>query len=168
MKYLALVICCLLLAGQMGAEPSKMQSQHLFFIARSKNANIVRYDVRLDQNGGIAREKPVDAYWILLAKDGSREELSAFDKKAYGYKCTAGDGSNSYKLVVESFSKRPIKLYVDGKIAHAEIIINGKPAYLSKIFISATSTMLIPKVHSIELFGKDKSAGAEVYEKIKV
>jgi hypothetical protein len=162
MKYILTVLFCALFVSPLYSA----QPQELFYIARSKNANIVRYDALMDSGGNIAQKKPIDAYWILLAKDGNREELSAFDKKAYGYKCTFDQNSNNYQLIVESFAKRPIKVYQEGKGARAEIIINSQPAYLEKIFISATSTMLIPKVHSIELFGKDKKTGAPAYEKI--
>ena len=164
MKYILLMLIYTLFTGSLyGA-----QAQELFYIARSKNANIVRYDALLDAGGNISSAKPVDAYWVLLAKDGGREELSAFDRKAYGYKCSADNSFKGYRLVVESFPKRPIKLYMAAKTAKAEIIINGAPAYLDKIFIAATSTLMLPKVHSIELYGKDKKTGAPVYEKINV
>ena len=61
------------------------KTSNLFVIERSKNANVVSYDAVLTDDGKIKEESPIDAYWLLYAyKNGEREELSAFDKKAYG------------------------------------------------------------------------------------
>ena len=61
------------------------KTSNLFVIERSKNANVVSYDAVLTDDGKIKEESPIDAYWLLYAyKKGEREELSAFDKKAYG------------------------------------------------------------------------------------
>jgi hypothetical protein len=163
MKYIKILLSFLVVVCPLFAA----QRQQLFFIARSKNANIVRYDALLDSNGKLMPARPIDAYWVLLAKDGSREELGALDKRAYGYKCTADKNSSGFQLIVQSFASRPIKVYQSGSIARAEIIINGAPAYLEKIFISA-SNGFIPKVYSIELYGKDIKLGTPVYEKIKI
>ena len=165
MKYIALTLCCLLLTcfGW-----SAQNSQHLFYMARSKNANIVRYDALLDPDGTISSRKPVEAYWVLLAKDGSREELSAFDKKAYGFTCTPDKSTKGYRLIIKPFPQRPISFYRQGDQVRTEIAINGEPAFLEKIYIDASSTLLIPKVHFIELFGKDKKTGAPAFEKINI
>ncbi|MDR0486144.1 MAG: DUF4833 domain-containing protein, partial [Elusimicrobiota bacterium] len=59
---------------------AQAESSNLFRIERNKNANIVVYDAVLSADGTIDKKKPVDAYWILNAKDGKRYELGAFDK----------------------------------------------------------------------------------------
>jgi len=56
----------------------------LFQIDRSKNANIVCYDVRLDGTGSLQKD-PLDIYWLMKATDGSRESLGVFERAhAYG------------------------------------------------------------------------------------
>src|SRR5258705_13664792 len=61
----------------------------LFTIARSKNANVVRYQART-RGGGLDRSHPIDAYWLMLAEDGRREELSWAERKlAYGFSVSA-------------------------------------------------------------------------------
>jgi hypothetical protein len=70
------------------ASPAAAQTRTspLFTIERSKNANVVHYDARLTADGELDPKEPVIAYWIRLAEDGRREELSWIEKKkAYGF-----------------------------------------------------------------------------------
>jgi hypothetical protein len=57
------------------------ENKNLFKIERNKNANIIVYDIRLNPDGSINKKNPIDAYWILYAKQGQREEITAFEKK---------------------------------------------------------------------------------------
>ena len=58
----------------------------LFIIERSKNTNVVHYDARLTADGKLDPEEPVIAYYVMLAEDGRRKELSWIEKKmAYGF-----------------------------------------------------------------------------------
>jgi hypothetical protein len=41
------------------------KNDHLFFIERSKNKNLVQYDVRLTENDNILDSDPVSVYWVL-------------------------------------------------------------------------------------------------------
>ncbi len=140
----------------------------LFIIARSKNANVIHYDANLSSNGKIDPRKPVTAYWVLLARDGRRQELSALDKKAYGYHCQFDKKSRTYKLVIESFSSRVIRISSEKNKIRSEIVINGRPAWLEKIFIDEREAIFVPKVQYLELFGKDKVTGNDLHEKIPV
>ena len=53
----------------------------------------------------------------------------------------------------------------DGK-ARAEIVIDGKPAYLKKLYIDATEGVVLPTVNYVELFGEDAKTGQQRHEKI--
>ena len=75
----AMVACAVFCASAFG------QSVNLFRIERSKNANIVQYDVNI-VNGEISRDNPVESYWVLLAGDGSRQNINAFQRRAYGFR----------------------------------------------------------------------------------
>ncbi|MCB4791914.1 MAG: DUF4833 domain-containing protein [Elusimicrobia bacterium] len=161
-RFVYIIVFVMLSVNVFGA-----QTNQLFVIGRSKNANIVRYDANVGADGKIDQKQPVAAYWLLLAKDGKREELSAMDRKAYGFQCDFDKNTGVYKLLIKSFDKREIKVYHDKKMVRAEMVINGKPAYLNKVFITASGA-LIPKVESIELYGKDKKNGKTLHEKIKV
>ena len=81
------IIVCIMLFLLAMANVYADKTTNLFVIERSKNANVVNYDAVLTDEGKINENKPIDAYWLLYAyKNGEREELSAFDKKAYGFK----------------------------------------------------------------------------------
>ncbi len=143
-------------------------SKPLFVIRRSKNANEVHYDVNIGPDGKIDPQKPVEAYWVLLAKNGGREELGAFDKLGYGFKCSYDDNVKAYRLVVKGFKKKDIKVVESPDGVSAVTDINGKPAYLSDIYINETEMIPFPIVHYLELTGKDAATGGKVVEKIIV
>lgn len=142
-------------------------SKSLFKIERNKNANIVQYDLNFTDNV-IDEKNPVDAYWLLWAKaDGRREELSAFDKKAYGYKVIKKDAY--YELVLKAVEDRPIKVFLIDGNPKAEIQINGKSAYLTMVYVFAKDGFMgIPKVSYYTLNGIDIETGKEVTEQIDV
>jgi hypothetical protein len=140
------------------------ESKNLFKIERNKNANVVMYDAKLDLNGNINKKKPVDAYWILHAKQGQRQEITFFEKKAYGYTATEND-DDSYSLVLKAAEDRPMKIGLVNGEPKAEILINNEKAYLSSVYVSASSA-LIPKVFYIILIGTKINTSEKVTEKI--
>lgn len=140
------------------------ENKNLFKIERNKNANIVAYDIRLNPDGSINKKNPIDAYWILYAKQGQREEITAFEKKAYGFNAT-DNGDNSYNLVLKAVKNRPMKIVLVNGEYKAEILINNEKAYLSSVYVSA-SDALIPKVSYILLTGTNIHTGEKVTEKI--
>jgi hypothetical protein len=157
---LSLRITCLFLLNSVVSAENK----NLFKIERNKNANVVMYDARLNANGDIDRKKPIDAYWILFTKQGQREEISVFEKKAYGYNATEKE-NNSYTLILKAVKDRSMTIALVNGEPKAEILINSKKAYLSSVYVSA-SDALIPEVYYLILTGTDPKTGAKVTEKI--
>jgi hypothetical protein len=144
------------------------ETKHLFKIERSKNANIVQYDVNIDESWQINKANPIDSYWLLYAKDGSREEIGSFEKKAYGFSIKYNEGG-WFDMRMKAVEDRPIRvLMVDG-VPKAEIMINGRAAFLSKIYINSKDNLVgIPKVSYYILIGNDIETGEEAVEKIEV
>jgi hypothetical protein len=140
------------------------ENKNLFKIERNKNANVVMYDTRLDLNGDINKKNPVDAYWILYAKQGQREEITIFEKKAYGYTVT-DNCDNSYSLILKTVKDKPMKIVLLNGKPKAEILINNEKAYLSSVYVSA-SNALVPKISYIILTGTKINNGEKVTEKI--
>ena len=62
---------------------------------------------------------------------------------------------------------RKIKVYEADGVYRGEIRIDGQPAFIEKIYITSKEGGMIPKVLSIELYGKDTETGEDRYEKIK-
>ena len=112
-------------------------------------------------------KEPVIAYWIKLAKDGQRKELSSTQKRwAYGFKVKYDAKGNFAILEMRAKIGRKIKVYeVDGAYS-AETRIDGQPAFIEKIYIATIEGGMLPKVQSIELYGKDTIKGEDRYENI--
>ncbi len=146
------------------------KTTNLFTIERSKNANVVKYDAVLTDDGKINEEKPIDAYWLLYAyKNGEREELSAFDKKAYGFKVKYNKENNYFDFVLKAVSDKPMILNLYNGVAKAVIKINNVDCFLEKVYIeSVDGAFGIPKVKFYELFGKEVSTGNTQQQKILV
>ena len=155
--------------SEKAAPPAAAQkkTQLLFIIERSKNANVVHYDTQLTAAGEIDPNEPVIAYWVMLATDGHREELNWIEKKkAYGFSIKSDPSVNGYKMTVVAVPQGQITVRKDGDTVRAELVIDGRPAFLEKIYINATDGLLGPKVHYIELYGKDIKTGEKRHQKI--
>ncbi|MCL2485246.1 MAG: DUF4833 domain-containing protein [Endomicrobia bacterium] len=157
-----------LLAFVLTASPLYAQNAvGLFHIERNKNANIVQYDANMI-DGVINSNNPIDAYWILNASNGQRAELSSFERRAFGFRVTRNNDGH-YDLVLQAVPERPIKVILIDGVPKAEILINNREAFLSKVFVSATSNFVgIPRVSYYTLYGVDVETGKEVSEQINV
>ena len=142
--------------------------QHLFKIERSKNANIVQYDVQMNADGNFDPKKPVTAYWVRYAKDGQKEDLRWVDKNfACGFKTKYNAKMNTADIDMVAKINRKINVQeVQGEY-RAETIIDGQSAYLEKIFISSKGKGMSTEIIYMELFGKDVQTGEDRYEKFK-
>jgi hypothetical protein len=150
------------------SRPNGGRTQHLFKIERSKNANIVQYDVQMEPDGRLNPKKPVVAYWIKLKTDGHKEKLKWIEKMfAYGFSTKYDAKTNTAQMDMAAKINRKIKvLEVKGEY-RAETTIDGRSAFLEKIFISSKGEGMSTKVNYMELFGKDVENGEDRYEKFK-
>lgn len=138
--------------------------QQLFVIERSKNANIVVYEARLDDTGALLPDSPVVAYWKLNATTGKKEALNMLDKRAYGF--SMKKEGEKHQVVMAAFKKRPIQLITDGNTVRAQITINGIQSWLTKVYVMAKDKEVLPKVEYVELFGNAVDGGQKTYEKL--
>lgn len=147
--------------GAAGAVPEG----RLFHIERSKNANIVAYDVRLNPRGTIDTSNPIDGYWVRLAEKGQRKELGSVEKRlAYGWKAKPV-GEDKVELVLTALPERPI-MVERGKYGYeAHLPIQGVPARLLKVYVKTKEGGVLPKVEYIELYGYRLDNGESVKER---
>ena len=140
----------------------------LFIIERSKNANIVCYDVNLDSQGQIVKEDPVKAYWLLYAeKNGEMEKLSIFDKKAYGFKVEYNEQNKNYDFSLKAVEDKQMTIDMYANFPKVTIEINDKKCFLEKVYISSKDGAFgIPKVSFYTLYGEDVLTGNKVEQKI--
>ncbi len=162
------IVCSFMLLSVMSLYADK--THNLFVIERSKNANVVKYDAVLNDKGKINEKNPIDAYWLLYAeKNGQREELSAFDKKAYGFETTYNKEKGNFNFILKAVKEKPMILGLYKKVPKVVIKINDIDCFLEKVYIESEDGALgIPKVIFYQLFGKAVSTGKPQQQKILV
>ena len=139
---------------------------HLFFIERSKNKNLIQYDIRLTENRDLPDSRPVNAYWIL--ENGRREELNSIEKKyAYGIVSQEGLDKDKFKIILAAFKRLEIIVERMNDSFKAVISINGRESILQKIYIKSEETRAgLPKVLYVDLFGRIKETGLPIRERL--
>ena len=146
---------------------AQIKTSPLFIIERDKNANVVHYDARLTADGKLDPKEPVIAYWALLAEDGRREKLSYIQKKmAYGFTIKPDPSVNGYKMALVAAPEKQIIVKKEKDAVHAEVIMNGRPVVLEKLHIHASDGLTGPKVHYIDVYGKDLQTGEQRRERM--
>ena len=160
----AILACMAVLAGVTPAQALK--DIPLFHIERSKNANIVQYDVRVTPDGTLYREEPIVAYWIRHAEQGQRRELSWVQRTfAYGFDAERAEDGESARLELKADIGRELSVEHDGEAFRAVTRIDGEPSYLEWIFIDSAGKGLSTRVNFIELHGRAIAGGGKRYEK---
>jgi hypothetical protein len=133
-------------------------SRELFTLARSKNANVVKYAVRVDADGRLNAASPIEAYWLMLAENGRREELTWPERKlAYGFSISE-QTSHGLALCLGACSARELQVRSVGGAFRAELSIGGQRAFLQRIFVRTEEGLLLPSVRYVELSGLTPSA----------
>jgi len=161
-----LVLVILSLFPQSILADSGDKAGHLFFIERSKNKNLIQYDIRLTENRDLPDSRPVSAYWIL--ENGRREELNSIEKKyAYGIVSQERLDKDKFKIILAAFKRLEIIVERMNDSFKAVISINGRESILQKIYIKSEETRAgLPKVLYVDLFGRIKETGLPIRERI--
>ncbi len=142
------------------------QAYPLFKIERSKNKNIVQYDICVSEKGDIADPKPVIAYWVL--ENGEKHDLNFIQATlAYGIDSQERLGENRYRIVLVAMKDRKIMIEKSAAGYRAIVLISGKESILEKIYVESEERMLgLPKVHYVDLFGRKLQTDVSVKERI--
>ena len=166
MKYLLTLFTILTFVSVSFAQ-QQAANNSLFIIERSKNANVVCYDANMTKDGKIDKEKPVDAYWIMYAENAGREEISAFEKRAYGFKINYNESAKDFDFSLKAVENKNMNIImVDGN-PKVKIMINNTESYLNKVYIQSKDGPLgIPKVYYYILYGTTVASNENIEEKI--
>jgi hypothetical protein len=163
--FFATIICSALLIP-VPCFSKELTIEHLFRIERSKNANVVQYDAQLTPEGKLKPEKPVIAYWIMHANNGKKEALNWVEKKmAYGFSVEYDTKGDFWIMDLVADIQRKIKVYKANGRYRAETLIDGRPAFIDRIYIESIEGGMRPKVKYMEFFGKGIKTGSTLYEK---
>jgi hypothetical protein len=139
----------------------------LFRIERSKNANVIVYELRRGSDGEIDRAQPVRASWIMLASHGEREDLNLLERTlAYGFEVEDAAPRPGWTLRLKAEKKRPIAVREVAGCVHAMATIGGSEGALTRIYVKADDRTLIPTIAWVDVFGVDPTTGATRYERI--
>ena len=141
--------------------------QPLFVVERSTNQNVVHYDAQIAENGELDPREPVVVYWVMAAKDGHRQALTFLEKiKAYGITVEPDSAPHSFRIALAAYRQRPIAVCREGDRFRAEAVIEGRRAYLKRIYVTVGKGMLFSAPKSIELVGTDIGTGESLHETI--
>lgn len=139
----------------------------LFKIQRSKDANEIHYNVRLDTKGLLNPDDPIDIHWVK--KDGI-ESLTGIQKKyAYGLDILSKKpGEINFRFVC--YDKRTFTMRrISANTFKVYVSSGGKQIELQRIFMQMdNSSLWSNKVSSIELHGLDPATSNNVTEIIKL
>src|ERR1039458_6549863 len=103
----------------------------------------------------------------MLAKDGRRQNLNWIEKKkAYGINIKPDPSVNGYHISFVAATQRSITVKQVGSAVRAEIVIDGRPAILEKMYLNATEKLTGPTVHRSELYGNDRRSSEKRFEKV--
>jgi len=128
------------------------KNEFLFFIERSKNKNLVQYDVRLTENDDILDSDPVSVYWIL--ENGMQKELTLIQRK-FAYRVDSYEklGKNRLRFFL-SLSKTVKSLWKRRKVL-------SEPSQRSMARWTG-----LPQVVYVDLFGYNTETGLPVSERM--
>ena len=142
------------------------KADHLFFIERSKNKNLVQYDIRLTENSGLPDRTPVNVYWIL--ENGKHEELNSVERKyAYGIARQDKIEKDKLRVILVALKGREILVQKIRGFFKAVVSINGKESILHNIYIKSEETAAgLPRVLYVELIGRATRTNLPLRERI--
>jgi hypothetical protein len=162
----ALLICALLLSP-LPCLAKGSATQPLFKIEQSENANFVQYDAQLTSGGALNGAEPVVAYWIMRAQDGRREDLNFLEVKlAYGFKTSWEADGDGVLVQLVSYPQKKLRVYRVNGSYRVETVINGRLAFLERIYVKSVNGGILPRVEYLELYGNDIRTGGSLYEKV--
>jgi hypothetical protein len=161
---IALVVILTILNGTVSPAATE-KNEHLFFIERSKNRNIVYYDVCHNGDNTLCESNPVTAYWIL--DGGKREGLSSMEKEhAFGIRSLDMSGHNA-RFSIAALAKNTISVEKINGRYRASTFINNREIYLEKVYVNTKEGLLgLPTVRYVEYTGRTTKGNSRV--KIRV
>jgi hypothetical protein len=145
---------------------SEEKVSHLFFIERSKNKNLVQYDIHLTEDSDLPDPSPISVYWIL--ENGRREELNTIEKKyAYGIAHQEKLEKDKFKVILAGLKGLEIIVERMNDSFKAMVCIDGRESILEKIYIKSEEKLTgPPKILCIDLFGRTKEISLPIKERI--
>jgi hypothetical protein len=165
---IALLFCLLLVlpANLFPKDNTHVAKDKLFHIARSKNKNLVCYDVNY-AGGKLDLNNPLTIYWLNREdKPGETSSLNMLQKKlAYGYKLIS-QGDDSCEIILNAYPGRVLTICKQDAKYVCLITINKQTAILESLYVKANPyNSLI--VEYVELQGISPNTKQPVSERVE-
>lgn len=144
-------------------------SNSLFKIGRSKDANEIYYEVRTNRDGSLNLEEPIKIYWIKYTNNNAVEPLTLIQQKfAYGLKFLEVTPEKAEFQFV-SYSKRILSLRKNNAGKYGVFTeVEGKQAELERVFIQIDGgTFWFPKITRVEVHAKKAETNEFIVEVIR-
>ena len=165
MKLFFFCLTGILLASAPTNDETYPNENRLFHIERSKNRNIVCYDLNTGTAGVPDEKKPLSVYWMNREEhQGRRGELSFIQEKlAFGYTVT-GKQNGMVFIELNAAKNRQIIIERHGEKYFCRMEINQQPAVLQKLYVK-TKTNNSLHVEYVDIHGFNPTTGATVTER---
>ncbi len=156
-------------AAQAGGKPDSA-----FHIDSNQSRNQVHYGVNTSPECRPVGDEPAYNYWLRLGNvpgATTTRPLSLLQQVAYGFKTQRVRSDGRVELRLRALPERLFTIraapVADGCKTETFVTIDGKEAYLDKVFVFADEGIILPDVRYIELYGHTND-GHAAYEKINV
>jgi hypothetical protein len=160
------ILLAALLATGMATGEARPCGAEIFRVVRSTNANVVLYEARLSAPGVLDASDPVHPVWIMLAEDGRREELNLVESAmAYGVDVNRDEAGDALVVSIRARPELTIRIVLEAGCPVARTRIDGRDATLRLVYVEASGG-LFPEVTQVVLVGVERTAGAEVRERL--
>jgi hypothetical protein len=142
------------------------EPNQLFYVQRSPNANTVVYTAKLDANGAIQRDDPVEAFWRKFNIDGSRQPLNFIERMmAYGVRTAPVTSGAPITFTIAALPERKLTLTLDAnKRPQALMQIGTRTVKVAYVYLHVVEGGLMPSVPELDIFGTDIASGKTVHE----
>ena len=142
------------------------EPNQLFYVQRSPNANTIVYAARLDANGAIQRDNPVEAFWRKFNIDGGKQPLNFIERMmAYGVRADPVKPGAPITFTIAALPERKLTLTLDaGKRPQALMQIGTRTVKLAYVYLHVVEGGLMPSVPELDIFGTDIASGKTVHE----
>ena len=167
MKVICIVVVVVLALVTGSAQSlSCIKTDHLFFVERNKNKNLVQYDACLKDATELIEQSPVRAYWVL--ENGETETLNMLENRlVYGVRSQRRLGTNRYVINLAALKTRDILVERVGDDYKAIFLIDGEQSYLEKVYVESEERWSgLPKVHYVDVFGSSVNTNTPVKERL--
>lgn len=163
----ALLLFCTIVPGVLYAQDNTYPTEYrLFHIERSKNKNLVCYDVNLT-DGKLNTKDPLNIYWVdREEKPGETKKLNAMQKRlAYGYKLIS-QGDDSCEITLSAYSGKVLTIQkIEGKYV-CTLMMNNQAAILQSLYVKAKESNSL-SVEYVELKGLSIDTKQPVTERVE-